>query len=71
MPAAQSKKKKMVTLKERTVGWLHKGGEEEKKTGKEQTHRHCIKAEKEDTENVLRAFMSLISYPSNLSAKRP
>ena len=42
-----------------------------RKTGKKQTHSHCIKAEKEDTEHVLRAFMSLISYPSNLSAKRP
>ena len=72
MPAAQSKKKKKRSQKRRGQ-WAGFTGEErrKRKTGKKQTHRHCIKAEKEDTEHVLRAFMSLISYPSNLSAKRP
>ena len=37
MPAAQPKKNqnKIATLKERTVGWLHRGGEEEKEDRQE------------------------------------
>lgn len=70
---AAKQKKNASRTKGEDSGLTSQGREErrKRKTGKKQTHRHCIKAEKGDTEHVLRAFTSLISYPSNLSAKRP
>ena len=48
MPAAQSKKKKkkMVTLKERAVGWLHRGGEEKKEDRQEANPQSLHKGRK-------------------------